>query len=66
MHNEINEIRKQIFNVSSYLKKEDLNQIRKRLYEIEKKKIKINRTEKKNCLMNQLKYQLILDLKEKV
>ena len=40
MHNEINEIRKQIFNVSSYLKKEDLNQIRKRLYEIEKKRLK--------------------------
>ena len=37
IHNEINKIRKQLVNVSSYLKKEYLNQIRKRLYEIEKK-----------------------------
>ena len=37
IHNEINEIRKQLVNVSYYLKKEYLNQIRKRLYEIEKR-----------------------------
>ena len=47
IHNEINKIRKQLVNVSSYLKKEYLNQIRKRLYEIEKK-TKINTNEKKN------------------
>ena len=40
IHNEINEIRKQLVNVSSYLKKEELNQIRKRDYEIEKKRLK--------------------------
>ena len=62
IHSEINKIRKQLVNVSSYLKKEYLNQIRKRLYEIEKK-TKINRNEKKNCLMNYVKYQLILNLK---
>ena len=38
--------------MSSYLKKEDLNQIRKRLYEIEKK-TKINRSEKTK-LLNEL------------
>ena len=62
IHSEINKIRKQLVNVSSYLKKEYLNQIRKRLYEIEKK-TKMNRNEKKNCLMNYVKYQLILNLK---
>ena len=46
IRSEINKIRKQLVNVSSYLKKEYLNQIRKRLYEIEKK-TKINRNEKK-------------------
>ena len=45
MHNEINEIRKQLVNIWPYLKKEYLNQIRKRLYEIEKI-TNINRTEK--------------------
>ena len=52
IHNEINEIRRQLVNVSSYFKKEYLNQIRKRLYEIEKK-TKINRTEKTK-LLNEL------------
>ena len=37
IHNEINQIRKQLVNVSPYLKIEDLNQIRKRLYKIEKR-----------------------------
>ena len=37
IHNEINKIRTQLVNVSSYLKKQYLNQIRQRLYEIEKK-----------------------------
>ena len=46
IHSEINKIRKQLVNVSSYLKKEYLNQIWKRLYEIEKK-TKMNRNEKK-------------------
>ena len=49
IHNEINKIRMQLVNVSSYLKKQYLNQIRKRLYEIEKK-TKINRTEKTKLL----------------
>ena len=40
IHNKINEMRIQLVNVSSYLKKEDLNQIRKTLYEIEKKRLK--------------------------
>ena len=35
IHNEINKIRMQLVNVSSYLKKQYLNQIRQRLYEIE-------------------------------
>ena len=52
IHNKINEITIQLVNVSSYLKKEDLNQIRKRLYEIEKK-TKINRSEKTK-LLNEL------------
>ena len=41
-----------MLNVSSYLKKEDLNQIRKRLYEIETK-TKISRAEKTK-LLNEL------------
>ena len=39
----------QLVNVSSYLKKQYLNQIRKRLYEIEKT-TKINRTVKTKLL----------------
>ena len=42
----------QLVNISSYLKKQELNQIRKRLYDIEKK-TKINRTEKTK-LLNEL------------
>ena len=45
IQNEINKIRMQLVNVSSYLKKQYLNQIRQRLYEIEKKS-KINRSSK--------------------
>ena len=45
VHNNINEIRKQLVDITPYLKKKELNQIRKKLYEIEKK-TKINRTEK--------------------
>ena len=52
IHNKINSIRLQLINISSYLKKEYLNQIRKRLYEIEKK-TKISRTEKTK-LLNEL------------
>ena len=55
IHSEINKIRKQLVNVSSYLKKEYLNQIRKRLYEIEKK-TKINTNEKKKKkILNELR-----------
>ena len=52
IHNEINKIRMQLVNVSSYLKKQYLNQIRQRLYEIEKKS-KINRSSKAK-LLNEL------------
>ena len=52
----------QLVNISSYLKKEYLNQIRKRLYEIEKK-TKINRTEKTK-LLNELS-EISTDLKFK-
>ena len=62
IHNKINEIRMELVNISSYLKKEYLNQIRKRLYEIEKK-TKINRTEKTK-LLNELS-EISTDLKFK-
>ena len=52
IHNKINEIRLQLVNISSYLKKEYLNQIRKRLHDIEKN-TKINRSEKTK-LLNEL------------
>ena len=52
VHYKINEIRLLLVNISSYLKKQELNQIRKRLYEIENK-TKINRTEKTK-LLNEL------------
>ena len=42
----------QLVNATSYLKKQELNQIRKRLYDIEKK-TKINRGEKTK-LLNEL------------
>ena len=46
IHNEINKIGIQIFNVSQYLNKKLLYDIRKRLYDIEKL-TKINRSKKK-------------------
>ena len=46
------QIKLQLVNISSYLKKQELNRIRKRLYDTEKK-IKINRTEKTK-LLNEL------------
>ena len=52
IHKQINKIRMQLVNVSSHLKKQYLNQIRKTLYETEKK-TKINRTEKTK-LLNEL------------
>ena len=45
IHNEINKIRIQIFEISPYLNKKVLYDIRKRLYDIEKL-TKINRSEK--------------------
>ena len=50
IHNEINKIRLQLFDVSQYLNKKALYDIRKRLYDIEKL-TKINRSEK-NKLLN--------------
>ena len=48
----INDIRKEPVNVTPYLEKEELKQIRKRLHEIEKK-IQITRTERTR-LLNEL------------
>ena len=44
IHNEINKIRTQLFDISQYLNKKVLDDIRKRLYDIEKL-TKINRSE---------------------
>ena len=60
IHNKINEIRKQLVNVSLYLEKEKLERIRKRLYEI-KKKTQITRTERTR-LLNELT-EISTDLK---
>ena len=49
IHNEINKIRLQLFDVSQYLNKKALYDIRKRLYDIEKL-TKINRSEKNKLL----------------
>ena len=49
IHNEINKIRIQFFEISPYLNKKVLYDIRKRLYDIEKL-TKINRTEKNKLL----------------
>ena len=49
IHNEINKIRIQLFEISPYLNKKVLYDIRKRLYDIEKL-TKINRTEKNKLL----------------
>ena len=49
IHNEINKIRLQLFDVSPYLNKKGLYDIRKRLYDIEKL-TKINRSEKNKLL----------------
>ena len=65
IHNEINKLRLQLLNISPYLKKEYLNQIRKRLYDIEKKTSK-NRAEKKNYVKNYQKDQLILNIKDNI
>ena len=62
IHSKINEIRLELVNLASYIDKKELNQIRKRLYDIEKK-TKINRTEKTKLLneltkiSNDLKYK---------
>ena len=64
LNNEINEIRKQLVNVASYLKKQELNRIRKRLYEIEKI-TKINRTEKSKLLNELNKITTSLEFKKK-
>ena len=49
IHNEINKIRLQLFDVSQYLNKKALYDIRKRLYDIENL-TKINRSEKNKLL----------------
>ena len=49
IHNEINKIRLQLFDVSQYLNKKAQYDIRKRLYDIEKL-TKINRSEKNKLL----------------
>ena len=49
IHNEINKIRIQFFEISPYFNKKVLYDIRKRLYDIEKL-TKINRTEKNKLL----------------
>ena len=64
IHNEINEIRKQLVNVTPYLEKKELIQIRKRLYEIEKI-TKINRTEKTKLLSELNKIATSLKFKRK-
>ena len=62
IHNEINKIGIQLFNVSQYLNKKLLYDIRKRLYDIEKL-TKINRSKKKkllkelNSILNNLKFK---------
>ena len=49
IHNKINKIKLQLFDVSQYLNKKALYDIRKRLYDIEKL-TKINRSEKNKLL----------------
>ena len=49
IHNETNKIRLQLFDVSQYLNKKALYDLRKRLYDIEKL-TKINRSEKNKLL----------------
>ena len=49
IHNVINKIRLQLFDVSQYLKKKELYDIRKRLYDTEKL-TKINRSEKSKLI----------------
>ena len=60
IHNKINDIRKKLVNVTSYLEKEKLQKIRKILHEIEKK-TQISRTEKTR-LLNELT-EISADLK---
>ena len=60
IHNEINKISLQLFDVSQYLNKKALYDIRKRLYDIEKV-TKINRSEK-NKLLKELN-SIFSDLK---
>ena len=49
IHNKINKIKLQLFDVSQYLNKKALHDIRKRLYDIENL-TKINRSEKNKLL----------------
>ena len=49
IHNKVNDIRKELVNVTSYLEKEELKQIRKRLHGIENK-TQITRTERTRLL----------------
>ena len=64
IHNEINKIRLQLFDVSQYLNKKALYDIRKRLYDIEKL-TKINRSEKNKLLKELNSISTNLKLKRK-
>ena len=64
IYNEINKIRMQLFDASSYLNKEALYDIRKRLYDIEQL-TKINRSEKNKILKEQNSISSDLKFKQK-
>ena len=48
-HSETNDIRVQLFNVSPYVNKNEQSGIRKRLYDIQKKKKELIQRQKKSC-----------------
>ena len=64
IHNKINDIRLQLVDTSPYLNKEELNQIRKELYVIEKN-TKVNRSEKTKLLNKLHKISTSLVFKKK-
>ena len=64
IHNEINKIRLQLFDISQYLNKKAPYHIRKRLYDIEKL-TKINRSEKNKLLKELNSISTNLKLKRK-
>ena len=64
IHNEINKIRTQLFDISQYLNKKVLDDIRKRLYDIEKL-TKINRSEENKLLKELNGISTDLEFKQK-